>query len=370
MDKHVDSQIFVGDVYDLAAEIGKEFEKLIDICGTDTIRELMTKVIVTLEYLESSTVIVDRLQSELYDIKAKVEQLEYEKLERAEFRSKLDQELEIIEENWRKETSHLNSLVVKLQEENKRLSAIISEKDKHTPSDCKAFLSDEELVVVQKLKELTEQHRGQLIQKDKELLEKTNELDKMQLEVDRLLKVNKEFSHRNRHLQKQMYTLVEEKSDLQANMQNQQKECFDLQARLDAAVKENMDLSSFEDQKKMDLHGKLIISLDDPNRPRFTLDELRHILFERNDLKAKISDLEDELSLHKPKRIPSSTSLATLSVGSEEEDLPVQGPINKEPDDKLYPEKRKLGIRRFFHFLRRISVDSPVPLVPFSASQR
>ncbi|GFW32850.1 integrase catalytic domain-containing protein [Trichonephila clavipes] len=170
----------------------------------------------------------------------------------------------------------------------------------------------------------------------------------MQLEVDRLLKVNKELSHRNRHLQKQMYTLVEEKSDLQANMQNQQKECLDLQARLDVAVKENMDLSSFEDQKKMDLHGKLIISLDDPNRPRFTLDELRHILFERNDLKAKISDLEDELSLHKPKRIPSSTSLATLSVGSEEEDLPVQGPINKEPEDKLYPEKRKLGIRRFF----------------------
>ncbi|CAL1273624.1 unnamed protein product [Larinioides sclopetarius] len=370
MDKHVDSQIFVGDVYDLAAEIGKEFEKLIDVCGADTIRELMTKVIVTLEYLESSTVVVDRLQSELFDIKAKVQQLEYEKLERAEFRSKLDLELEIIEENWRKETSHLNSLVVKLQEENKRLSAIISEKDKHVPSDCKTFLSDEELVVVQKLKELTEQHRGQLILKDKELLEKSNELEKMQLELDRLSKVNKELSHRNRYLQKQLYTLVEEKSDLQANIQNQQKECVDLQAQLSIAVKENMDLSSVEDQKKLDLQGKLIISLDDPNRPRFTLDELRHILFERNDLKAKISDLEDELSLHKPKNLTSSTSCSTISTGAEEEDLPVQGPINKEPEDKLYPEKKKLGIRRFFHFLRRISVDSPVPLVPFSASHR
>ncbi|XP_035233201.1 RILP-like protein 2 isoform X1 [Stegodyphus dumicola] len=120
----------------------------------------------------------------------------------------------------------------------------------------------------------------------------------------------------------------------------------------------------------MDLHGKLIINLDDPNRPRFTLDELRHILFERNDLKAKISDLEDELSLHRPKNLPSSSSLAALSLQNEEEDLPVQGPINKEPDDKLYPEKKRLGIRRFFHFLRRISVDSPVPLVPFSASHQ
>ncbi|KAF8784399.1 RILP-like protein like protein [Argiope bruennichi] len=302
MDKHVDSQIFVGDVYDLAAEIGKEFEKLIDVCGADTIRELMTKVIVTLEYLESSTVVVDRLQSELYDIRAKVQQLEYEKLERAEFRSKLDQELEIIEENWRKETSHLNSLVVKLQEENKRLSAIISEKDKHAPSDCKTYLSDEELVVVQKLKELTEQHRGQLILKDKELLEKSNELEKMQLELDRLSKANKELSHRNRYLQKQLYTLVEEKSDLQANIQTRSKRnATNMLSKwqINLAVKENMDLSSVERQISW-----------------------------------------------------------------------WQGPINKEPEDKLYPEKKKLGIRRFFHFLRRISVDSPVPLVPFSASHR
>ena len=91
MAKHVDSQIYVDDVYDLAADIGKEFEKLIDEYGTDIIKELMTKVILTLEYLESSTEIIDKLQCELYDIKSKVQQLEYEKLERAEFRSKLDQ---------------------------------------------------------------------------------------------------------------------------------------------------------------------------------------------------------------------------------------------------------------------------------------
>lgn len=68
----------------------------------------------------------------------------------------------------------------------------------------------------------------------------------MQLEVERLTKINKELSHRNRHLQKQMYTLVEEKSDLQANIQNQQKECQDLQVKLNAAMKENMDLASLE----------------------------------------------------------------------------------------------------------------------------
>lgn len=64
--------------------------------------------------------------------------------------------------------------------------------------------------------------------------------------MERFSKVNKELSNRNRHLTKQLYNLVEEKSDLQANMQNQQIECQDLQVQLSAAVKENMDLSCVE----------------------------------------------------------------------------------------------------------------------------
>lgn len=53
----------------------------------------------------------------------------------------------------------------------------------------------------------------------------------------------------------------------------------------------------------MDLRRKLVIDPDDPNRPRFTLEELRNILFEKNDLKARVSELEDELSLYRPKYV-------------------------------------------------------------------
>lgn len=49
------------------------------------------------------------------------------------------------------------------------------------------------------------------------------------------------------------------------------------------------------------LRNKAVYDLDDPNRPRFTTSELKEILQERNDLKAKISDLEDELELYRPK---------------------------------------------------------------------
>ena len=43
-------------------------------------------------------------------------------------------------------------------------------------------------------------------------------------------------------------------------------------------------------------------SNEDPNRPRFSLPELRDILQERNALKARVSDLEDELAIYRPNK--------------------------------------------------------------------
>lgn len=56
-------------VYNLAAEIGKVFEKLIDLGGTEEpgepVKELMRKVIFALEYLESGALVNEKLQVEL-----------------------------------------------------------------------------------------------------------------------------------------------------------------------------------------------------------------------------------------------------------------------------------------------------------------
>lgn len=50
-----------------------------------------------------------------------------------------------------------------------------------------------------------------------------------------------------------------------------------------------------------DLKNKAVYDLDDPDRPRFTTSELKEILQERNELKARVSDLEDELDVYRPK---------------------------------------------------------------------
>lgn len=77
--------------------------------------------------------------------------------------------------------------------------------------------------------------------------------------------------------------------------------------QLQGAEKECQELSSAVDAKPTpspDLSGKIVFSENDPNRPRFTLQELKDILQERNSLKARVSDLEDELAVFKPRAAP------------------------------------------------------------------
>jgi hypothetical protein len=93
--------------------------------------------------------------------------------------------------------------------------------------------------------------------------------------------------------------LVEERADFLAQLQDQNRELINLRGRLGMAKKENEDLSKL--QGYPDLTNKAIYDLDDPDRPRFTTAELKEILHERNELKARVSDLEDELELYRPK---------------------------------------------------------------------
>lgn len=44
----------------------------------------------------------------------------------------------------------------------------------------------------------------------------------------------------------------------------------------------------------------MVVDLNDPNHPRFTLTELRDVLHERNELKTKVNTLEEELQQYKP----------------------------------------------------------------------
>lgn len=54
-------------------------------------------------------------------------------------------------------------------------------------------------------------------------------------------------------------------------------------------------------EERLSQVGKLVIDMKDPNRPRFTLSELKEVLLERNELKTKLIEVEEELEIYRPK---------------------------------------------------------------------
>ncbi|XP_030073632.1 RILP-like protein 2 [Microcaecilia unicolor] len=62
---------------------------------------------------------------------------------------------------------------------------------------------------------------------------------------------------------------------------------------------------------------KQVIDLTDPNRPRFTLQELREVLQERNRLKAQLLIVQEELQCYKSGSIPpNEEQFVTMENGS------------------------------------------------------
>lgn len=185
--------IGVVDVYDLASDIGKEYEKIIDRFGTEAATGLMPKIINTLELLEALATKNERENATIQELRDKIAQLESEKSEKAEFRRRFEKELEMIEEQWRTETNDLADLVSSLQEENKRLvkqtqdlqsssaqssglgasltESIIS----ITNNELHSALSDTQ--VLQRLKEQIYRQRDELKEKERELQAKYTEIE-------------------------------------------------------------------------------------------------------------------------------------------------------------------------------------------------
>ena len=54
-------------------------------------------------------------------------------------------------------------------------------------------------------------------------------------------------------------------------------------------------------EERLHQDGKVVIDMKDPDRPRFTLSELREVILERNELKTKLIEVEEELAVYKPK---------------------------------------------------------------------
>ncbi|XP_023721803.1 RILP-like protein homolog isoform X2 [Cryptotermes secundus] len=413
-----EQEVSVVDVYDIASEIGKEFEKIIDAHGTEAVTSLMPKVINALEHLEGLATKNERENTTVQELKSRIAQLENDKVEKAEDRQRFEKELEQIEEHWRQESHDLVAMVTRLQEENRKLSSSLAEREDHLPDGAAEVTSPEvEVAVLQRLRNLIDQQRDQIRARDRELSAKSAEVDNLSAQVERLTMIGKELRRKHRGSQSQVRGLLDERADFLAQLQDQHRELLGLKQRLGLAQKENEDLAKSHSEVP-DLTNKAVYDLEDPNRPRFTTAELKEILHERNELKARVSDLEDELEMYRPKSSesrhnvslsrwshaqrnfgarraaamavvfpspsvpspgrppPTSADSAVASPSwrksdsaprnlpnSEEDDPPVQGPLPFEPDDAPW-KKSESGIRKLFTILTAFSQNLLSPTEP------
>ncbi|XP_037338353.1 RILP-like protein 2 [Pungitius pungitius] len=116
-----------------------------------------------------------------------------------------------------------------------------------------------------------------------------------------------------------------------------------LKSELDRIVTE----SSSEPGTQTAGPNQLLVDLTDPNRPRFTMQELKEVLQERNQLKAQLMVAQEELQLYKSGILP-QTEAAMVEVDL---DAPPEHSVSPALTNNAKEEKTTIG--KLFSFRRK-----------------
>nr|XP_054600723.1 RILP-like protein 1 isoform X8 [Nothobranchius furzeri] len=344
------ADLTVMDVYDIAAVVGQEFERIIDQYGCEALSRLMPKVVRVLEILE---VMVSRssMSPDTEELRLELDRLRLERIERLEKERKHRQELERVEDVWRGEAQDLLSQIAQLQEENKTLLSNMPIKDSMNEEELQRHegMTEKEKQVMLRLKEVVDKQRDEIRAKDRELSLKNEDIEALQQQQSRLMKINHDLRHKISVVEAQGKALIGQKVELEAGAQAQAQEVGALRQEV-ARLRERLQVeastqnpeeapplppSPAEEAFCEEESGGL--DLKDPNRPRFTLQELRDVLHERNELKAKVFLLQEELAYYK-------SDEAEDEIESPSPELRTRSRSSAPPES---------GIKRLFSFFSR-----------------
>lgn len=288
------STLTVDDVYEIAKLIGTEVEKLIDGCGKESVVGLVPKIVKVLELLESfaSRNHAHKLREEELLKTFETIQLQQQKKragkESEEGNDKNElRELQQKEQQWRGRCEELQVQVQQLQEDREELQNRL--KGSHAEEDR---VQRQEREVMLKLKEVVDKQRDELRAKVQEITTISKEVEALQEQLERFMKMNGELRHKQNVLQAQLKSVVERKADMEADLKEKNKEIENLQAQLDRSNSNSPSSPSRESTKKPSVDQK------DPDPPCFTKKEVRDILFERNELKTNLFLVQEELNYY------------------------------------------------------------------------
>lgn len=163
---------------------------------------------------------------------------------------------------------------------------------------------------IQELRTTIDKQRHEIKDKHRELIEKSEVIDEYQMEMEIYKHKIVEAKQRSKKYQSQVKNLFSEKADFLAKLQDQSKSINSLKQQL----------GIFEKDSESDGEPEEL------STPRFTIDDLKEVLNERNDLKNRVIDLEEELASFKLTKKINQVELNAEQQSEEPDvDAPVQG---------------------------------------------
>ncbi|KAJ6221381.1 hypothetical protein RDWZM_007193 [Blomia tropicalis] len=325
-------------VYELASDIGEHFKKLIDRYGEDSNQDLIPTVVKVLEYLEDVVIQREDDQSLIEKLEQQIDQLQQGQRERNQRELKYLSEIEDIDESWRKENIQLSKYVNYLKNENMKLSTSLKEKTFHSLNESIFYppilleISAVENAYAQTFQHTYLNDNSEINQRDDHYQPTTfYTVDKLKQKIEALNKDLEIKADDIDQLRKRNKKLLEENLSFQ-NIITQIGEniSYDTCSHNNCIRKE----SEFEELKqKIKLHEKELEIY------RLKLAKMKQPSFE---------------SSHSDRNNNSQIELAEEAI-IRMEDLPVQGPLPKEPDEKRFfkVSNRKSQIWSFFPRLTR-----------------
>uniref|UniRef100_A0A667ZMP0 RILP-like protein 1 n=1 Tax=Myripristis murdjan TaxID=586833 RepID=A0A667ZMP0_9TELE len=395
------SDLTVMDVYDIAAVVGHEFERVIDQYGCESMLRLVPKVVRVLELLEA---LVSRSAAgqEAEELRRELERLRQERSDRSEQDRRHQKELELVEDVWRGEAQDLLSQITQLQEENKRLLVSLSVRDSPITEEelqKQEGMSEKERQMMKKLKDMVDKQRDEIRAKDHELTLRNEDVDALQMQQHRLMKINQDLRHRIGIMEAQGKALIQQRAELEAAAQARQQELGALQREVTQLREERCEweLERETCQKSDNSHSVLprstnrglneedggededtaALLLDalceeeadeetdslelEPDKPRFTLQELRDVLQEKNELKAQVFMLQEELAYYKSEEAEDEVSSFALIPSS----APSPAPVDQPESGIRLPLICLLSLSWLYQFSNSLSTSLCSLLPPF-----
>uniref|UniRef100_A0A3B5M0L8 RILP-like protein 2 n=1 Tax=Xiphophorus couchianus TaxID=32473 RepID=A0A3B5M0L8_9TELE len=292
------SALTVDDVYEIAKLVGAEVEKLIDGYGKESVEGLVPKIVKVLELLEIFVSGNQSLSLREEELLKTFEQIQLQQKRRYNFLIFLlflEQELQQKEEQWERRCEELQARLQLLQDDRKELKNRL---EGTYAQEGVLFKYLQEREVMLKLKGVVDKQRDELRAKVQEIATVSKEVEALQEQLDRFMKMNEELRHKQNVLQTQLKSMVERKADVETDLKEKNKEIERevLNCRVEQSRRVNGTLLTHCFPKES--AEKPTVEQNDFDQPCFTKKEVRDILFERNELKTNLFLVQEELNYY------------------------------------------------------------------------